>query len=214
MNETEMRSSGRKRSGKWLREVITFARISWSSGGAWDRLFLLLYPIWTVYFIVLQTWVVLTINSPEVWLAFWLLWVPFLAMQPVWKIPLLASERVISALIAAGQFLGEEDNKDARVFADYLLRWGKGGRWKKGQYLSLAYFGYLMGAGLLLVFGSKQLGEVYGISLTIPYLCLFFPLLWLYNRSCKRFIDEMDRRGYPVRRADRLSVHRQNGSEM
>jgi hypothetical protein len=96
-----------------------------------------------------------------------------------------------------------EGYENARLLSEYLESLGHGGHWMMGNFLSLAYFGFLV-AWAFITFNFHSLAGISDIvQFGIANFSLVLLLAVVYHRLLGRFLRRARQAGYPIRFARR-----------
>ena len=183
------------RASKGLRGL----RLIWRKGGRWERFFLLCPLWWVVYLVIL-----LVASSPlSSGASTRLLSVgfSFLALLDVWWTPIFSSA-VLRATLGTG--LNRSD-ANARLLAEYLESLGRGGTWRFGNMLSVAYLGAMFAFGLF----ALAFGSIFGPNNSWAFYPVYFGVimfLWsVYQLLLRRLLRKARRAGYAIQMPRRSS---------
>ncbi len=191
-------------------DVIPGGRHLWSKVGTWERFFILAPALWLGYLLSLLAILVLDPRLSTdsrlyyvIYMFMGLMFTFYLVLLDSWRLPLILSSRVLRVVATMEEFRQDYlHNEGAYVSAiAYLESLGKGGRWLRGNLLSLTFFfAYLIWGAIALRFydltgigdGMWSLAAFFGLH--IPGVWLMF---WIYHRALKRMGADAARRGYP-----------------
>jgi hypothetical protein len=166
----------------------------WSSGGLWERFFLLCPVWWGVFLLALLF--AFGLESSDAPLRLLVVGFSFAALVDAWWTP-IASTATLHATLGTGL---NEDDENIRLLAEYLESLGQGGHWRTGNWLSLAYLFVMFAWGLVAVNFERLLGTQYGLAFFPLYFASLIILWGVYWILLHRLFRQAHRAGYPVHR--------------
>ncbi len=176
------------------RGVLSTIGAAWSIGGRWERLFIMWPVFWVAYTAGMFSWFAWSNQPSLVWIRFF--WVAFtaVALLDVWVAPIL-SAKVLRMLVDTDSGVATEN---ASSLANYLET-QHGGRWLRGNLISLAYLvGYSVWGFVAALFFPSLAGRNDEWSFLGVHLGLVLSLLLVYWRFAAGLVRDAVRRGFPL----------------
>jgi hypothetical protein len=169
-------------------------RLIWSTGGRWERFFLIAPGLYVAYAVTLGALATYRSPSSDAFPRLLLVALSYVALSDSWKTPILSAS-VLRATIGKGF---NDSDENARLMGAYLESLGHGGHWYFGNLLSIAYLLTMAAWGLVAV-DFPSLTGLNGFLTFGAADTAFLLILWsAYRLLLMRLLRDARRAGFPI----------------